>query len=655
VADDVHARLFRKLYHDRVLAHEVIFRHRHPQRTKPFHEAMISDWHDEQVPHLLNMAFRGCAKSTIAEEAVTLRAGFREFKNGLLIGETVDRAAERLHAIRHEIETNDRLAEVFGDLKGPVWTDTELVLSNGIRIMAMGRGQALRGIKFEDMRPDAVFCDDIETKDSVNSPEKRKKTRSWFFAELLPACDPDAFIRMAATPLDSDALALRLFTTRGWKCRTYPIEFLNADGQREATWPERFPLDVIDELRERFASQGLADDFHREYLCEAVSKDSQMFKEEQLRVDPQIRTWQAVYAMFDPARTINAKSATTGYACWSWIGSRLVVWDAWGRQLLPDEIVNEVFNCALSDTLPPVWIGVEEDGLNEFLLQPIRQEQVRRGVAVPFRAMRAPKGKLDFIRGLQPFFKAGEVVFVKDLPDLRAQLLGFPTGRIDVPNALAYALKLRPGMPIHEHFSRRHIVEDLSPVRSAQFFLVVNATRSLLAAALVQYCDGRLSIIEDWVREGDPSDTLREVVASAQLVAGQRVMLAAAPVHFDQYRNVGLCQAAARIPVPVQRSTPPEHGHASLAGFMQREHRGFPCFQVSSRARWTLNGLSGGYTRSMKNGVLSEIAEDGPYKVLIEAIESFAGLTDAGSLFDSDEDMNYAVLPSGKRYLSMKR
>lgn len=653
--EELHAGLFKRLYRDRVLAHEVLFRHRHPNATQPFHRAMISDWHDDGVRRLLDMAFRGSAKSTIAEEAICIRAGFREFRNGLIISETYDRACERLHAIAHEIESNDNLAELFGDLRGPTWSDGEIVLSNGTRILALGRGQALRGIKYEEIRPDAVFCDDIENTQSASTVEGRRKARVWFFTELLPACDINAFVRVAATPLDSDALAVRLMQSKEWVSKVYPIEYLDADGQRRATWADRYPLEWIDARKQTFTEQGLLDDFEREYLCSTASKASRTFKDEEFKVEPQVRTWQAVYAMFDPARTTNVTSATTGFASWSWIGQKLVVWDAWGKQLMPDEIVDAMFECGLSADLPPVWIGVEEDGLNEFLLQPIRTEQVRRGQSIPFRAVRAPRGKLDFIRGLQPYFRSGQAVFARELPDLRNQLLGFPTGRIDVPNALAYALRLRPGAPIHEHFSHRHVFEDLRRLHGPQPWLVANATRSLTAAALVQYHEQTLYVLADWVREGDPGQQLSDIAGSAQIEAGRRVTLVAAPSHFDQFANVGLLQAAARIPLSTQRSVPAPIGSPIFSTMLQRESRGFPVVRVSSNARWTLNGLSGGYSRTLKNGVLSLEAEDGPYKVLLEAIESFAGLTDAGSLFDENEGMHFAVTANGSRYLSAKR
>lgn len=654
--DDLHAQLFARLYNDRPLAHEVLFRHRHPNSTQPFHRSMIRDWHDKSITRLVDLVFRGSAKSTIAEEAITIRAGFREFKNGLIIGETYERACERLHAIKHELESNEHLEELFdGSLVGPVWGEGEIVLSNGARILALGRGQALRGIKFEDRRPDAVFCDDLENNVSVGTPEGRMKAKRWFGAELLPACDPEAFIRVAATPLHPEALAVNLSKDKDWVSKTYPISFINEDGQTEATWPDRFPLEKIDKLKASLTRLGLLDEFEREYMCSTESIGAKTFKDDQFLVQPQVRTWQAVYAMFDPARTVKATSATTGFASWSWIGQKLVVWDAWGKMLMPDEIVTAIFDCALNSDLPPVWIGVEEDGLNEFLLQPIRTEQVRRGQSIPFRALRAPKGKLDFIRGLQPYFKAQQVQFAKELPDLKMQLMGFPRGKIDVPNALAYALRLRPGAPIYEHFTERHVFPDLSKVYGAQPFLAVNATRNLVTGALVQYHEGSLFVLADWVREGGPIDNLAEIASQAQMIAGRRVMLVAAPVHFDHYQNVGLIQAAGRIPLETQRGVAPQTGQMSLAPMLQRENRGFPIVRISSNARWTLNALSGGYCRGIKNGIITGEAEEGPYRTLMEGIEAFAGLTDAGSLFAEDDDLHYDVSTQGFKYLSARR
>ena len=656
VADADRKSLLRTFYNDRALAHEILFSHRRPNATPPFHKKMIEDFHDPEHPQVLDIVFRGSAKSTLAEEAILLRAGFREFKNGLIVGETEARACERLTAIRNEVDTNDLLLEVFGDLRGSTWAENELVLSNGTRIMAMGRGQAIRGVKYNDMRPDFVFCDDLEDNKSVENKDMRNRTARWFFSELLPACNDRPMVRVAATPLDPDALAVRLTHDPDWTTHIHPIEFVNDAGEREASWPDRYPLAWIDKRRLSMTRIGLLRNFNMEYMVTVIAPEDRSFTRDMMLIEPQVRTWQAVYAMFDPARTTNTRSATTGFACWSWIGARLVVWDAWARTIMPDEIVKAVFDCALDEALRPTLIGVEEDGLNEFLLQPLRAESVKRGVTIPYRAMRAPRGKFDFIRGLQPFFKAREVTFAKPLPDLAEQLMGFPTGNIDAPNALAYALKMRPGAAIYDDFSGRHVGLDIRPSPGAPMYLAMNATSNLTSGALLQYHDGRLKIFADWVLEGEVAVNAPEIVSMARLYGGLRMRLVGGLLHFDQYNNVGLRQALARLPAELTRGGVPDAGRAFIRAALGREHRGLAVVEVGEDARWTLNGFAGGYARSInKSGIISGAADEGQYRVLFEGIESFAAILAAGALVDEDADVNYEFTPSGQRYIAARR
>ena len=194
-------------------------------------------------------------------------------------------------------------------------------------------------------------------------------------------------------------------------------------------------------------------------MCVAEDPKTKIFKSEMFKVQPRVRTWEPVFAMYDPARTTKATSATTGWAVFSWLSNRLVIWDVGAGLWKPDEIVSHVF--AVAEQYNPVTIGVEEDGLNEFLMQPLRHEQLRRNFIIPVQPMRAPKGKIAFIEGLQPFFLAGEISFAKRCEELEQQLLGFPAGRIDAPNALAYALRMRPGLVVYEDFGSDNVATDL--------------------------------------------------------------------------------------------------------------------------------------------------------------------------------------------------
>jgi hypothetical protein len=655
VDDDKKRQILIRLSEDHVLAHDVLFRHRHPNATPEFHHDMIDVWHG-QGQHEIFLVFRGGAKSTIAEEGICIDTSFRRFKNVLILGNNFDRAAERLHAIRHEFEQNEYLGELFGDQRGSIWGDEALELANGCYLQALGRGQSLRGIKHNSDRPDFLFWDDIEDKESVRTPEGRRKTNLWFLNDLLPAMNTDFHkTRGAATPLDPEALPMELSRPgTGFRPHVYPIEHLDAEGKRTPTWPDREPLDVIDQRIVRATNTGTLREYRMEYMCQAEAPEEKPFKQEMFRIEPQVRTWQAVYCMYDPARTVNRTSATTGFAAWSWFANRLVIWDAWARMLMPDEIIKHMFD--FHEEFRPTVVGVEEDGLNEWLLQPIRHEQVRRGDMLPMTAVKAPKGKIDFIRGLQPFFTAREILFARQLPDLQSQLLAFPTGRIDCPNALAYALRMRPGAPVYDDFGNANVQEDLQSYGPSPIYLALNATSSMVTGVLCQFSDGVLRVLWDIAREGDPATVLPDLIREATQEAGQSIRLVAGPQHFDRYVNVGLLQAARRIPMEMRKGTTPDMGRTEIAGMMKRERRGAASFLVSDRARWTLNALAGGYARAMlKGGMLAPYAVENVYRHLMEGLEGYAGTLRLGSPDEERDDIQYATTPQGRRYVSALR
>jgi hypothetical protein len=604
------------------------------------------------VQHALIMAFRGAGKSTIGEEHITLAACYRRFTNCLILADTWTRAVEHLQKIRNEFETNPLIETLFGSLVGSTWTDEKLVLANGIVIQALGRGQSLRGTKHLDWRPDYVFIDDVEDVDSTQDMAQINKTMRWLMSEVIPALAPGYRLRMNGTPLHPHSVLMQLSRDPAWLKRVYPIEYRSPEGERLPAWPARFPLVDVDRMSEMYARRGMTREFMQEFMCEAEDVAAKPFAATTFKVEPIIKTWQNSFAVYDPARTTLVSSAMTGKVVYSWIGNRLVVWDADGAFWKPDEIVADIFKTF--QTHAPAVIYVEEDGLHEWLLQPIRQEQARRSLFFPVTGVKAPKGKIAFINALQPFFKAGEVIFAKQFPELQSQLQNFPTGRIDIPNALAYALKLRAGMPVYEDFDGSNFVEEAEINPTQQLVLAVNASAQYTTAALLQIIDGGLRVYADWLREGDPGQCLTGIVADAGVFAQRRFKLIAPAEHFERYGNTGLVPAAAHIPCEIYPGGPVMQGRNGLRKLLGIERRGHAAVQVASTAHWTLNAMAGAHAFAVDSstGKLHDAPVSGPYRTLLEGIESTAALLGVAEL--ADEERAYAVTPDGRRFLTSR-
>jgi len=662
-------QLIHALALDPCLAHATFFRSRWQNKRAPFHKQMELDFHSS-IPRILWLVFRGAGKSTKLEEGAVLEVAFRRCKNLVVLGESESRAVERLAAIKRcfEDRNDDNLVflqELFDVGPGDPWTETRACTSTGIMMQAFGRGQSLRGVKHLDHRPDLWLIDDVEDKESgsVNTPEARKKTSVWFASTVLPAVAPGGRMRMAATPLHPEALAPTLAkASKTWATRVYPIVYPDPDtGLLTASWPDRFSVDDVSRIREELEEIHEGETFTQEYLCQATDLSSQTFTEDMFVVKPQTPSWHAVYAIYDPARTTNKSSATTGKVVASWIGRKLVVWESDAKKWMPDEIVSDIFETEARYS--PTIVGVEENGLNEWLLQPLRAEGARRGVLLPLRPLNAPKGKLDFIRGLQTYFKAHEVEFAADMPELRKQLLGFPTGHIDAPNALAYMLRLKLGVPIYENFREECIDPELAPKANTQAWLLVNTDAQITTGVLVQMQKGRLAILADWMAEGDAGNTLREIVEECSLALAPSLApggrskgamdpraaprLLAPKRHFEDYSLYGLRPAARKLGLNLAIGGDGLTGREEIRGLLRRLAHGSPALVVSPSARWVLRAFAGGYARDSDKVDPS----DNPYRVLLEPLEAFAALLRVDSP-DMDSGANYAYTADGRKYIS---
>lgn len=644
---------------DRFAAHKYLFAHRRKDESPAFHGELIGLFNTPH-PQVGAEAFRGAAKSTIAEEYLTLRLLYREVKFPLIIGNTWTQACERLTVVKSELTTNDAILELYGDQQGSPWTQDEIGLINGRKVRALGAGQSMRGVKHKDERPDEVLLDDLEDEEQVSTEEARRRLEQWLYKVLLPALNPKTRrIRILGTPLHPQALLEKLRRDPSWLFKVFPIAYIDPDtGEERSSWPGRFSMDFIRQTRADYMRNGNLLEFEQEYMCRAEEVSGKPFQQNLIKVEPQPKElWTPKKAFVDPARTVKLKtSARTGYAVWDWTGNRLMVHEAYGKFQKPDEIINEIFE--IDEKFQPVEIGVELTGLEEFLMQPLRAEQLRRGITLPLRGMQAPRNKREFITSLQPFYKAGEVIHAKALPELDVELLQFPTGRIDIPNALAYALKMRAGRPVYEDFTAQHIGLSMVLSHRHPVWLVMSSRPAMTAGALVQYIDGALAVHWAQVMQGPPSEMVERLVTEAIMTGGAKLSVGAPTEQFERYTNNGLVFALRKLGFMPQRLAPATLAEGKLAPWMRKQVRGVPAFMVRPEARWVVNGLAEGYARRLgADGRLVDHPDDGPYKLIIEALESFVSWFDIAQQYDNDTvpQRHYATTTDGRRYLSSRK
>jgi predicted phage terminase large subunit-like protein len=176
---------------------------------------------------------RNSAKSTIVTLLYPLWSICRSRHRFIyLLSDTADKAADFLDHIKHELVHNARLIEDFPDVceqgkrfpRAPRWRANEIITANGIKVMAQGVNQNIRGRRHNETRPDLIIIDDAETRENTHTAEARAKLDEWFNKAILKAGTNQTQVFVVGTIQHYDSLLARL-TNRVksplWESRIY--------------------------------------------------------------------------------------------------------------------------------------------------------------------------------------------------------------------------------------------------------------------------------------------------------------------------------------------------------------------------------------------------------------------------------------------------
>ncbi|AMU17547.1 hypothetical protein A3203_32750 [Burkholderia cenocepacia] len=657
------AALLKAISDDRALGSAMVFAHRHPQASPPCHVEIMDLWRSQDEFVLIEM-FREGAKSTLSEEFLLLEAAFGNFGYCLILGETYTKACQRLEAIKFEAARNMKLLGLFGKLKqaGRVWNENQMELANGVLLEAHGYEEEWRGFKWHDLRPDRAYIDDLENAERVKSKQAVDATMKKLYLELMPAMDKvKGKIRVTGTPLAEDCMITRLRDNSDWTSRRYPICDRDIDDpDARATWPERYPMEWIRRKRDEAERAGQLRGFLQEYMLMAIGSQDKPFEGEHIRecaVDP--APWLPKVVITDPARTTDVKkSDRSGRVVVSRMGTKIYVHASSGEFWKPDEVIDDAFKT--SARYGNAAVAIEKNSLDEWLLQPMRAEMLRRGVTLALRPLTAPqdRDKTQFIMGMQPFFEAGDIVLVGGQgqhPKLVAEILNFPSGRRDILNALAYFQRVFAGAPVYEDFGQWNLVTEYEPSQQHPLALAFHATATETTAALLCIEGQRVVIVADWISPVPPKEAVPDVAQLVRAAFPRARVTAWLPADvLDQADRMPIVQALRAANMYPMRGAYVNVARGALSPLIRTEAKARRLFQVDTDgATHTLNAMSGGYCYPVdRAGNKSSLPETGPHRTLIEGLEAAVYVICSQRADVLPEGVNMGVNPQGVSYLT---
>jgi phage terminase large subunit-like protein len=248
--------------------------------TADFQKEMFSITEDSSGKLAVIVAFRGSGKSTIVTFSYPIWAviGEQQKKFVVIISQTQQQTKIHLDNIKRELESNRLLKREMGPFEEDgQWGSTSLVLPKfNARILAISRGQSIRGMRHGENRPDLIILDDVEDLDSVDKKESRDKTYNWLMGEIIPAGDKNTKVIAIGNLLHEDSLLMRLRKNiKNEKSkgvyRAYPL----IDDFGKTIWPGKFRSETdIEEAKQSIGSNEVA--WQREFMLRIIPDDGQV-------------------------------------------------------------------------------------------------------------------------------------------------------------------------------------------------------------------------------------------------------------------------------------------------------------------------------------------------------------------------------------------
>lgn len=271
----------------------------------PFHKRAIKrivnnpEWYE-----VLSWS-RELSKSTVTMMSILYLVLAGKKRNVVMVSNSYDSAERLLEPYRANLDTNQRIKFYYGEQRGVAnWEKGDFSTRGGAAFRAVGALQSPRGTRKDEIRPDTVLVDDMDTDQDVLNPEIINKRWNWVEQALIPT-------RSISEPLllvfCGNIIAKDCCITRaGAKADHWDIVNIR-DKEGKSTWPEKNTEPHIDRVLAQISTKSAQQEYFNNPVAEGTT-----FKETYWGKVPPLNRFSILVAYGDPAPSNKTGKKTTG-------------------------------------------------------------------------------------------------------------------------------------------------------------------------------------------------------------------------------------------------------------------------------------------------------------------------------------------------------
>ncbi|QDP62277.1 MAG: putative terminase large subunit [Prokaryotic dsDNA virus sp.] len=253
--------------------------------TPFFHYEVADRLNDHSIRQMAVILPRGHGKTVLTKCSIVHDFAFAEdplFYGWVAASSKI--SVPNLDYVKYHLEYNDKVRYYFGDVKGRKWTEDDIELKNGCKLISKSNLSGIRGGAKLHKRYDLIILDDFEDENNTGTPESRAKIANLVTAVVFPALEPtDGRLRINGTPVHFDAFVTNILNgynkakaqgeSFSWDVVTYKA--LQEDGT--PLWPSWFGHKEMERKKKFYSDNGVPQKFYQEYMMEVQNEADAIF------------------------------------------------------------------------------------------------------------------------------------------------------------------------------------------------------------------------------------------------------------------------------------------------------------------------------------------------------------------------------------------
>ena len=261
----------------------------------PFFHYEMADYIDNvECKQLAIIIPRGHGKTVLTKASILKDFVFCNDEENFLfyawVSATQKLSVGNMDYVKHHLEFNDRIKYYFGNLKGKKWTEEDIELKNGCKLISKSNVAGIRGGAKLHKRYDLIILDDFEHEANTLTQDSRDKNANLVTAVVYPAIEPHTGrLRINGTPVHYDSFINNLLTNHAkakkdnkdfaWKLITYKAILPSG----ESLWSSFFNKKKLEEKKKFYIDSGQSTKFYQEYMMEVQSEDDSVWTRKHLK------------------------------------------------------------------------------------------------------------------------------------------------------------------------------------------------------------------------------------------------------------------------------------------------------------------------------------------------------------------------------------